>query len=100
MPNPLVDWLKWVLFPCWKSAAVGASHPSLHQLPLGVPLPAGAGKHLQGSGKTGPDGPRQQVSGLTKTQAEDLLDWLEAHGYQHLLVFSPDSRTFTVEFFS
>ena len=33
------------------------------------------------------------MSGLTKTQAEELLDWAEAHGYTFREVTSPDGVT-------
>jgi len=38
------------------------------------------------------------VSGLTKTQAEELLDWAEAHGYTFREVTSPDGVSFTVRY--
>jgi hypothetical protein len=44
--------------------------------------------------KYGFDGPGR-VSGLTKTEAEDLLDYLEAHGRSGALGF--DGERFSVE---
>jgi hypothetical protein len=38
------------------------------------------------------------VSGLTKRQAEEFLDWLEAHGYQFREVSSDDGTSFTVRY--
>ncbi len=36
------------------------------------------------------------VSGLTKSEAEQLLDWLEANGHQRAELTCPDERSFTV----
>jgi hypothetical protein len=48
-----------------------------------------------------PAGPRQQptrVTGLTKSEAEDLLDWLDANGYHEYHLSYSDSNGFTVSF--
>lgn len=37
-----------------------------------------------------------QLSGLTKAQAEDVLDWLEAHGRSGCTVCIDDAGRFTV----
>jgi hypothetical protein len=45
--------------------------------------------------------PRQQptrVTGLSKSEAEDLLDWLEVNGYREYHLSYGDSRGFTVSF--
>jgi hypothetical protein len=35
-------------------------------------------------------------SGLTKTQADDLLDWLEANGYEHYEISAVNEQSFSV----
>jgi hypothetical protein len=36
------------------------------------------------------------VTGLRKRDAEELLDWLEAHGYPHLLLTVGEEESFAV----
>jgi len=38
------------------------------------------------------------ISGLTKTQAENVLDWLEAHGYRHCEVSYVNEKGFVVRY--
>ena len=38
------------------------------------------------------------VAGLTRSEAEDLLDWLENHGYAQCELTSPDGTSFTVRY--
>ena len=48
-----------------------------------------------------PAAPRQKprrVTGLTKSEAEDLLDWLQANGYREYQLSYSASRGFTVSF--
>jgi hypothetical protein len=39
-------------------------------------------------------------NGLTKTEADDLLDWLEANGYQHYEVCSVNEDSFSVRWWN
>ena len=36
-------------------------------------------------------------TGLTKTEAEDLMDWLEAHGYRQLQLSYTSGQGFAVD---
>ncbi len=57
-----------------------------------------------------PDGPAADTSapksdamrrsGLVKTDAEDLLDWLEAHGCQHFEISSLSGDSFAVRWWN
>jgi hypothetical protein len=38
------------------------------------------------------------VSGLTKTQAEEFLDWLEAHGCRHYELCRPTPQGYTIHY--
>jgi hypothetical protein len=54
-----------------------------------------------GIGHYRPAGQRQQptsVTGLTKSEAEDLLDWLDANGYREYHLSYSDANGFTVSF--
>jgi hypothetical protein len=39
-------------------------------------------------------------SGLTKTEADDLLDWLEANGCHHFELASVSTETFAVRWWN
>jgi hypothetical protein len=41
---------------------------------------------------------RETVNGLSKAEAENLLDWLEAHGCQEREVICEEGRAFTVRY--
>lgn len=59
-------------------------------------LPQASEAPLRGQGKVPVVIEPVSYSGLNKTQAEDLLDWLEAHGYRNCEL-SYDAQTgFTV----
>jgi hypothetical protein len=47
-------------------------------------------------GRPGPLAPPASFSGLSKEQAEELLDWLEAHGYRGCEVSYDAQSQFTV----
>jgi hypothetical protein len=39
-------------------------------------------------------------SGLTKTEADDLLDWLEANGYEHYELVAVNDQSFAVRWWN
>jgi hypothetical protein len=55
-----------------------------------------AGTPLLGLSSAGAQQQSQLVTGLNKSQAEDLLDWLEANGYRNCRVSYKAGEGFTV----
>ena len=60
---------------------------------LGLSWNASRSTHVQSVGTMG-------KSGLTKTQADDLLDWLEANGYEHYEISSVNDQSFSVRWWN
>ena len=57
-----------------------------------------AGASLLGRSLAGVQQQSQRVAGLTKSQAEDLLDWLEANGYRDCHVAYTPGKGFAVSY--
>jgi hypothetical protein len=56
------------------------------------------GASLVGFSLTGDAKQPQRVAGLNKSQAEDLLDWLEANGYRDCHLAYTPGKGFTISY--